>query len=543
LKQRFEGRFQNAIVDINEENDAQALERLRAGAVGIAAIGRALTTEEKAAGLTAVPMEREKVAIFVSRENPFQGELTFDQFVQIFRGDLQDWEDLGGEGRIRFLDRPATSDTRRSLGVYDIFGGDLDTGETTEVIEEDTTEAVVAALEDDGLGYGVYSQVRNNPNVRIIFMHGVSATHPAYPYSQPRHFVYDPETLSEGGRAFLGLVNVVAAQETEPAELIAAAESDEAEQDASATERDPEAVASGSEADRDTAAADATAADGAIATPIPNAQAADTDTPASTGDLLPSEAVHGMVAETVEAPEDADLEAGDRFPWWVLVLPVFLIGGLWLLLRSNERRSEAAGVVPPVPLASTETEPRIILAPRNCRRAYAYWEVGDAPRQQAKRQGGNRMALRLYDVTGIDMDRTPPHNVQQFICSERDQDLHIPVAADDRDYVAEIGYTTLSGQWLRLARSEQIYVPACAPNASEAVSEATPTGSDTVLAGEENGTVAPSTTASTLPTAPMPTAPIAPTAAVEPPPTAPPPTAPPPTSTTAPPTPPLPEPP
>ena len=375
LRQRFEERFDGATVTLGGRSDEQALARLQQGAIEIAAIGRALTPEEKAIGLDAVPMEREKVAIFVSSDNPFQGELTFDQFVQIFRGDVQDWEALGGEGRIRFLDRPDTSDTRRSLGVYDIFGGNLETGDTAEVINADTTEAVIAALGDDGVGYGVYSQVRNNPDVRIISMHGVSATHSAYPYSQPRIFVYDPETLSEAGRAFLGLVTTVAAQETTPAERLAVVGTDGTERHASVSDRDPEGDRNATrdpdrESDRETSernTADAsdpdTEADGATASPIPNpTTASDPIPPSASPEALPSEAIHGMASEAVDGTADTEMRRSDRPPLGLLIIPLLLAGGgIWAWRRNQAPQYQASdlhhGIAENVPPATPVESP------------------------------------------------------------------------------------------------------------------------------------------------------------------------------------------
>jgi len=463
LQQRFEGRFAGTAVDILQASDGQALERLRQGEVELVAIGRALTAEEEAEGLVAVPMEREKLAVFTHTENPFEGELTFDQFVQIFRGEIQDWEELGGsgEGRIRFIDRPETSDTRRSLGVYDIFGGNLETGETAEVVDEDSTAAVIAALGEDGIGYGVYSQLRDNPDVRIIPMHGVMPFDPAYPYSQPRNLVYNPNTLSEGGAAFLGLVTAVAEQEAvegiaavamEPGAAIALPATDTPP----ATEA-PTGVVPTPEGDRPV--------------PLPDTE-------------LGTES--GTTAEAVEVPIAGD---EDGFPWWLLILPLLLGAGLWALVRSNGRgmgvnngSGSGMAALTGVP-GAIAAEPRIILTPRNCRRAYVYWEIANAHKRQMQRQGGNQMTVRIYDVTGIAIDRTPPHTVRQFRCHERDQDLHVPIEMDNRDYVAEVGYTTPSGQWLCLARSPQVRVPACAPGEGDVLSEAAPAAVGAALAG------------------------------------------------------------
>jgi hypothetical protein len=124
-------------------------------------------------------------------------------------------------------------------------------------------------------------------------------------------------------------------------------------------------------------------------------------------------------------------------------------------------------------LEATKLQPvdrlnRIILVPRNCKAAYAYWEISDDHRAALRRQGGRTIKLRIYDVTNIDIDRSPAHSMEEYDCAEFDQDRHVPILRDDRDYLAELGYVTQDGRWLRITRSTHVHVPACAPEANRA---------------------------------------------------------------------------
>jgi phosphate transport system substrate-binding protein len=69
------------------------------------------------------------------------------------------------------------------------------------------------------------------------------------------------------------------------------------------------------------------------------------------------------------------------------------------------------------------------------------------------------MALRIHDATDLDIDYQPPHDTQEYPCNEAAQDMHVPIPTPDRDYVAELGYRTADGQWLRLIRSLHVRVP------------------------------------------------------------------------------------
>jgi len=86
-----------------------------------------------------------------------------------------------------------------------------------------------------------------------------------------------------------------------------------------------------------------------------------------------------------------------------------------------------------------------VLTPYNCRDAYAYWELTDDQKADLKRRGGRDLKLKLMDVTDIDLNRQEPHSVQMFDVADTDQDRHLPIAVDDRDYLVEVGYTTADG--------------------------------------------------------------------------------------------------
>ncbi|MBD6620394.1 DUF4912 domain-containing protein [Komarekiella sp. 'clone 1'] len=168
----------------------------------------------------------------------------------------------------------------------------------------------------------------------------------------------------------------------------------------------------------------------------------------------------------VSIPTTTATRSRDEFPWWILLLLPLLGGLLWWLLsrRTHTTNSAPAPVAAPVPLPVRRTpESRIILTPRNCRDAYAYWEVPDEVRQDLQRLGGRNLKVRLYDVTDIDMDRQTPHSMKEFDCDEQAQDIHIPIALDNRDYIAELGYMTNSDRWVEIARSSHVRVPACEP--------------------------------------------------------------------------------
>jgi len=115
-------------------------------------------------------------------------------------------------------------------------------------------------------------------------------------------------------------------------------------------------------------------------------------------------------------------------------------------------------------LPSGYGESRIVLMPRDPQWAYAYWDIPHTHKDELRRQGGSRLALRFYDVTDIDFYSQTPHSLQQYECDELAREWYLPIPVSDRDYVAEIGYLCNDGRWLVLARSLPVHIPPVYPS-------------------------------------------------------------------------------
>ncbi|MGK7891634.1 MAG: tetratricopeptide repeat protein [Leptolyngbyaceae cyanobacterium] len=205
LKQGFESAYADTQIELSNNGAQAALEALAWGDIDLAAIGRQLTLDERNQGMVQVTLKREKIAVIVGPDNPFDGDLTLTQFAQIFRGEITNWAEVGGESRpIRFIDRPNDADVRLALQEYDTFkSAQFASGPTTVRVTEDDTNAVIAELGRDGIGYAPTSHVLNLDTVRLVSMHNVLPTSPTYPYSQARAYVYFSQP-SEAAIAFLG---------------------------------------------------------------------------------------------------------------------------------------------------------------------------------------------------------------------------------------------------------------------------------------------------------------------------------------------------
>ena len=421
LKDRFQKKFAGTKVETGEMGTDEAIKALEAGTINLAAIGRPLTKAEEGQGLKQVPISRYKIAIIISPNNPFKGDITLEQFAKIFRGEIKNWSEVGGSaGEIQVIDRPETSDTRRSFNNYPVFqSAPLKTGSNGVSLTEDDTEIVVQKLGKNGIGYAIADQVRDRKDVKIVPMHKTLPTDPRYPFSQPLAYAYKGPNPSPEVKAFLCEANT----------------SDYAKEGA---------IVSTEFCEEKTVAAE-------TSKPAANAPVASAPT-----------------AEPVTPPADS-------FPNWLgwLLLPVAGLAGLWFLGRGTGAAPVAAPVVPPVaapvvPPAIAKPS-RLILTPRDCQNAYAYWEVPSDRLAELRDQGGQKLALRLYDVT----DTPNPTVFETFNADANEQDLHLPIAQDDRDYKAELGYLKSDGEWLSIATADSVRVPACEP------------------VGHELGTVAP----------------------------------------------------
>ncbi len=109
-------------------------------------------------------------------------------------------------------------------------------------------------------------------------------------------------------------------------------------------------------------------------------------------------------------------------------------------------------------------ESRIVLLPRDPQWAYAYWDVPYEQKEDLRRQGGMQLALRLYDVTDINLASEAPHSIQEYPCDEMAREWYLPIPVSDRDYVLDIGYRCFDGRWLILARSAPVRIPPVYPS-------------------------------------------------------------------------------
>jgi phosphate transport system substrate-binding protein len=215
LKERFQQQFPGTDITLpaSYQGSDAGVKAVAAGKADLASIGRWITKAELDQGVAAKAIGRSKIAIIVKDNNPYKGNLTLKDFAKIYRGEITDWSQLasakGAKGKIKVIDRPDNSDTRRAFANYPVFQkGKLKTGANAQKLTEDSTTAMVAKLDQEGIGYAPADQVKNIPGIRAITLHGTQPDNPKYPFSQPLVYAYKNKDgkVTDGAKAFLGYV-------------------------------------------------------------------------------------------------------------------------------------------------------------------------------------------------------------------------------------------------------------------------------------------------------------------------------------------------
>lgn len=501
LKQRFERQFPGTKVNLAANGAPAGIQAVLSGKADIAAIARPLTEAEEAQGLKAVSMGRDKIAIVVGANNPFAKSLTITQFARIFRGEIRNWSEVGGRNvPIKFVDRPDGSDTRQAFREYPAFKqGKFTTGATALKLKQDTIQAVAGNLGNNGISYATANQLKNQPRIKTIAMDGVRPTDPRYPFSQPLYYVYK-DGANPAVQAFLGLATnplgqtaiekagVADTTQRTPTEKLAAPGANPPNGNAQSGDSNPLAFLFPSENTGGTAPNTGLPSWLWWLLPIGSGaallwllargrrshsaaprdrSATGTFTPPTYPDDLDRRSINGapyveggfdpLPLNGASAPDLTDTARGRS-------------GNFDLEGARNRDRALGdlgadalllgAGTATWSAFSNRPNQSRVRLKPRSSQEVEAFWDIPSDERQAARQQGAEKLALRLYDVTDIDLAHQPAHSVQQIDCDELTPRKRIPIGLPDRDYLVELGYLTTYNQWLNLARSAHVRVPA-----------------------------------------------------------------------------------
>ncbi len=88
-------------------------------------------------------------------------------------------------------------------------------------------------------------------------------------------------------------------------------------------------------------------------------------------------------------------------------------------------------------------------------RLFAYWEA----RKDTHKRLGENLALRVYDVTGVDFNGQNANSFFDINIYERVGNWYIDVRRPESDFVVDIGVTDPDGNFVTVARSNKASTP------------------------------------------------------------------------------------
>ena len=154
----------------------KGLKNLTDGKVVLAAISRPLQAEEIKAGIKAIPIARDAIAVVVGKDNPFRGNLTKAQLRDIYTGKITNWSEVGGANSpIKVYNRSSDSGTQGFFQDEVLLGGRFAADSLNfKTWERDETTAVLRVLGNNGIYYTTVSQAERQEIIRIVPIDGVS---------------------------------------------------------------------------------------------------------------------------------------------------------------------------------------------------------------------------------------------------------------------------------------------------------------------------------------------------------------------------------
>jgi len=95
---------------------------------------------------------------------------------------------------------------------------------------------------------------------------------------------------------------------------------------------------------------------------------------------------------------------------------------------------------------------------------HAYWDITPKIIDRMHAQGGQRMALRVYDVTDLVFDGRNAHSWFEIPAPEYARNWNIQVPTDGRNYLVELGWLTAEARFMPTLRSNVVDVPIGRPS-------------------------------------------------------------------------------
>jgi phosphate transport system substrate-binding protein len=172
LAENFMQTNRNISVNVQGGGSSAGIKAVLDGTAELGTSSRALTSQEKGAGLTAVEIALDGIAIVTNPVNKVN-QLTTDQINKIFAGQVSNWSQLGGDNQpITVVNREEGSGTRAAFTEL-VMG---QTKLTPNSIVQGSTGAVRQTVAGNSAAIGYISLASMDQSVKALEVNGTPCT-------------------------------------------------------------------------------------------------------------------------------------------------------------------------------------------------------------------------------------------------------------------------------------------------------------------------------------------------------------------------------
>jgi phosphate transport system substrate-binding protein len=178
------------------------------GTTEFGAASRKLKDEEKSWGMTEVVIAYDGIAVIVHPSNTAMNDITMDQILGIFKGEITDWSEVGGTaGPIVVVSREDGSGTRGAF--EEIVGFEDELSSDAINAEGNGNVQVTVATNESAIGYVSFTYI--DDTVKPLLVEGVEATvgnvlNDTFPISRPFIMMYHEENMSDTALAYIDFI-------------------------------------------------------------------------------------------------------------------------------------------------------------------------------------------------------------------------------------------------------------------------------------------------------------------------------------------------
>jgi phosphate transport system substrate-binding protein len=153
---------------------------VRKGGAVLGRIAQPLTAEETADGLVQIPVFQVPCVFFINPAAKVYN-LTVDQVVSIYRGEITDWQEVGGARlRIHVLRRDENDSTLKVLRATMPGWRDLEITERTKTAATAQDAYDIVTEVEGAIGFGAYNRALE-ASTTVLMIDGRRPTEPGYP--------------------------------------------------------------------------------------------------------------------------------------------------------------------------------------------------------------------------------------------------------------------------------------------------------------------------------------------------------------------------